>query len=84
MQRTQIYFPEPLHEDLTIGAKTMGISLSEYIRKILEESLYLVPRKKMKARKRKVNLSIIAENAINLGPRDLARNFDKYFEESLK
>ena len=62
----------------------MGISLSEYIRKILEESLYLVPRKKMKARKRKVNLSIIAENAINLGPRDLARNFDKYFEESLK
>ena len=84
MQRTQIYFPESLHEDLRIGAKIMGVSLSEYIRRILEENLYFLSREKIKIPKKRADLSIIAKNAINLGPRDLARNFDKYFEKSLR
>lgn len=84
MQRTQIYFPESLHQDIKIGAKAMNISLSEYIRRILEEKLYSRPMKEKKSKKKKASLMIIAENAVNLGPPDLARNFDKYFEESLK
>lgn len=84
MQRTQIYFPEQLHEDLRIGAKMMGVSFSEYIRRILEENLYLLPGKSLKPRTKKADLSIIAKNAVSFGIKDLARNFDKYFEESLK
>lgn len=84
MQRTQIYFPEHLHDDLRLGAAAMNVSLSEYIRMILEEKLYKKPVKKKIFSKKKANLMVIAENAINLGPKDIARNFDKYFEESLK
>jgi len=84
MQRTQIYFPEELHKDLKVEAVINKISLSAYIRMILEEKLYNKKNKRKKPAKKKVNLSILAENAIDLGPRDLARNFDDYFEASLK
>jgi len=84
MQRTQIYFPEELHQDLKIGAAIMGVSISEYIRKILKESLYLKPSGERVVLKKKTRLSLIAENAVNLGKSDLARNFDEYFEASLK
>lgn len=84
MKRTQIYFPKELHKDLKIGAAIMKIGLSEYIRMILEEKLYFKPIRKKTVVKKKTRLSLLAENAIDLGPRDLARNFDKYFEESLK
>lgn len=84
MQRTQIYFPEDLHKDLKIEAAMYKVSLSEYIRMILEEKLYNKTNRRKKPAKKKVNLSILAENAVNLGPRDLARNFDDYFEASLR
>lgn len=61
----------------------LGVSLSEYIRMILEEKLYAKPGKKILPKK-KTGLSIIAENAVSFGIKDLARNFDKYFEASLK
>lgn len=83
MQRTQIYFPETLHEDLRIGAKMMGLNVSEYIRKILNENLYTKPTRR-KVNTKKANPLIIAENAVSFGIKDLARNFDKYFEASLK
>ena len=83
MKRTQIYFPKELQEDLKIGAAMKKISMSEYIRLILEEKLYNKPVRKL-ARRKKPRLSVLAENAVNLWPPDLARNFDKYFEESLK
>lgn len=60
------------------------VSLSEYIRMILAEKLYNLPAKKTRLRKRKVDLTLIAKKAVNFGIKDLARNFDKYFEESLK
>jgi len=34
--------------------------------------------------KKKADLSIIAKNAISFGKKDLARNFDEYFEASLR
>lgn len=61
----------------------MKISLSEYIRKILRESFYLKPLGK-KLTVKSARLSLIAENAVDLGKPDLARNFDEYFEASLK
>lgn len=84
MQRTQIYFPKDLHQDLKTGAAMMKVSLSEYIRIILKEKLYAKPMKEKKPKKKKASLMVIAENAVNLGPPDLARNFSKYFEESFK
>ncbi|MGB9706594.1 MAG: hypothetical protein ACPLXP_00765 [Microgenomates group bacterium] len=85
MHRTQIYFPEELHQDLLIGAKMNNLTLSAYIRKILTDKLYALPiaGRKKKIKKR-ANPLVIAKYAINLGPRDLAKNFDKYFEKSLK
>ena len=82
MHRTQIYFPKELHKDLNIQARVAGMSVSEYIRKTLEERLYKKPL--IKGKGRKGGLLVIAKNAVNLGKKDLARNFDKYFEESLK
>jgi len=61
----------------------MKISMSEYIRKLLEESLYFRPMKD-KPLKKKASLMILADNAVNLGKPDLAKNFRKYFEESLR
>jgi len=84
MQRTQIYFPEELHKDLKIGAKVMNVSLSKYIRIILKKNLYAKYEDKDVSPKKKADLSIIAKNAIDLGPPDLARNFDDYFEASLR
>jgi len=84
MQRTQIYFPESLHKDLKIGAKTMNISLSEYIRIILKRNLYAKYESNDLLPKKKADLSIIAKNAISFGKKDLARNFDEYFEASLR
>lgn len=62
----------------------MKVSLSEFIRMILEEKLYTRPVKKRVPFKKRAKPSVIAENAISLGKKDLARNFDKYFEASLK
>jgi len=85
MLRTQIYFPKSLHEDLKTEAAAMGISLSEYIRMVLEEKLYLKkPTRNSLVKKEKAKPSVIAESAISFGIKDLARNFDKYFEASLK
>lgn len=84
MQRTQIYFPENLHQDLKIAAKMAGVSLSEYIRMILEEKTYFKPIKITTPRKKGGSPLILAENAVPLGKKDFAKNFDKYFEESLK
>lgn len=84
MQRTQIYFPEELHQDLKIAAKMAGISLSEYIRMILEEKTYSKPMKITSPKKKKGSPLILAKNSVSLGIKDLSKNFDKYFEESLK
>lgn len=84
MRRTQIYFPKSLHEDLKIAAAAANVSLSEYIRMSLKEKIYSKPIKRKGSEKGKASLLVIAENAVNLGPRDLAKNFSKYFEESLK
>jgi len=84
MLRTQIYFPEELHEDLKIAAKMRGISMSEYIRMILEEKTYSKPIPKAKPKKKSRGLLILADNAISFGKKDLAKNFDRYLEESLK
>jgi len=83
MQRTQIYFPEELHKDLKIGAKIMNISLSEYIRVVLKKNLYAKYREEKVPAKKKAGLSLLAKNAIDLGPPDLSRNFDKYSETLL-
>ncbi|MCH7730149.1 ribbon-helix-helix domain-containing protein [Patescibacteria group bacterium] len=82
MHRTQIYFPKELHKDLKVAAKVTNMSLSEYIRKALEEQLYRKPTKASK--KGRGNPLIIAKYAVRLGKTDVARNFSKYFEESLK
>lgn len=60
----------------------MKISVSGYIRKILEEKLY-AKALKITAKKRGSPLEI-AKVAIPFGKKDVAKNFDAYFEESLK
>jgi len=84
MKRTQIYFPKSLHQDLEIGAAMTKVSLSEFIRMILEEKLYTKSIKKRASFKKRAKPSIIAESAVSLGKKNLAKNFDKYFEASLK
>jgi len=59
-----------------------NISISEYIRTLLKKGLYKKPSRK-RAKKR-ANLLLLAENAFDLGPSDLSKNFNKYFEVSLK
>lgn len=83
MHRTQIYFPKELHEDLKVAAKAADLSISEFIRKSLEERLYFKTTKKAKTRKENP-LSLFFKNAMPLNKKDLSRNFDKYLEESLK
>ena len=39
MHRTQIYFEEPLFEELKRQANTLGVSLSAYIRETLKKDL---------------------------------------------
>lgn len=39
MHRTQIYFDEPLFEELKRQANTLGVSLSAYIRETLKKDL---------------------------------------------
>lgn len=82
MHRTQIYFPKELHKDLKVAAKVANMSLSEYIREVLEAKLYNKPSKLPK--RGRGNPLIIAKYAVRLGKTDVARNFSKYFEESLK
>ena len=88
MHRTQIYFPEFLRDDLKIESAMLNVSFSEYIRMILEEKIYNKPMRKIVRRKasrqKKPKLSLLAKHSINMGPPDLAKNFDKYFEKSLK
>lgn len=83
MQRTQIYFPEELYKDLRIGAAMNGFSLSEYIRRIIKEKIYS-SEEKIKLPYKKGKLSLLVKKAIPLGKKDLAKNFDKYFENSFK
>ena len=83
MKRTQIYFPKELHNDLKVGAAIMKVSMSEYIRKLLEESLYSRPLKN-KPLKKKASLMILADNAVNFGIKDLSKNFRKYSDEALR
>lgn len=61
----------------------MNISLSEFIRIVLAKNLYAKYREEKASSKKGASLSLLAKNAIDLGPPDLARNFDKYFEASL-
>ena len=39
MHRTQIYLHDPLHESLKLRARSLGVSLSELIRRTLETHL---------------------------------------------
>lgn len=84
MVRTQIYFPVSLHKDLKTGAKMMHVSFSEYIRLVLEEKIYSKTGKIPPLPRKKGRLSLLAKNAVNLGPKDLAKNFGQYLENSLK
>lgn len=63
-----------------------NLTLSAYIRKILSDRFYSPANRSARKTKIKSRASplVIAKYAINLGPRDLAKNFDKYFEETLK
>lgn len=60
------------------------LAYPKYIRMILEEKTYSKPMTKTKLKKKNRGLLILADNAIPLGKKDYAKNFDKYFEESLK
>lgn len=82
MLRTQIYFPKDLYQDLRAGAAMNNVSLAEYIRKLISEKLYIKPAV-AKIPAKKGDLSLLAKNAISFGKKDLAKNFDKYFEKSL-
>lgn len=55
MQRTQIYFEQPLLEELKQQAKTLGISMSAYIRQVMQEDLH-----KRKQQKKDLDLSEFA------------------------
>ena len=55
MQRTQIYFEEVMLEELRQKAKSLGISLSAYIRDVLKDDL-----KKKKHSPKKLNFSEFA------------------------
>ena len=48
MQRTQIYFEETMLEEMKQKAKALGISLSAYIREVLQKDLEEEKRKPQK------------------------------------
>lgn len=84
MRRTQIYLQDYLYQDLAVGAKMLEVSMSEYIRRLLDEGLYAIKNKLLVKKEQKSSLMIISEKAINAGKTDIAENFDKYFEQSLR
>jgi len=84
MQRTQIYFPESLYEDIRTGASSMGVTVSEYIRRVLKETLYDMSTKVSIPNKKTTRPTLLAKSAVSLGKTDLSRNFGRYLEASLK
>jgi hypothetical protein len=83
MKRTQIYLEENLYQDLNIGSQLLGISVSEYIRRLLSKEIYLRKITDFPLLKR-VSLINIVKGSVSLGKKDLAKNFDFYLEKSLK
>lgn len=83
MLRTQIYFPKDLYQELKTGAVMNNLSLSEFIRRILREKIFS-SKEKVKIPSKKGDLSLLAKKAVSFGKKDLAENFDKYLEASLK
>lgn len=43
MHRTQIYLPDALHESLKVRARSIGVSISELIRRTLEKDIQKDP-----------------------------------------
>lgn len=80
--RTQIYFPKDLYQELKTGAVMNNLSLSEYIRRILKEKIFS-SKEKVKVLTKKGKPSFLVKKAISFGKKDVAKNFDKYFEASL-
>lgn len=84
MKRTQIYLHDYLYQDLAVGAKMLEVSVSEYIRRLLGESLYMIKNKSAVIKEPKASLLTISKKAIKSGKTDIASKFDEYFEKSLK
>lgn len=85
MKRTQIYFPEELAENLRLGATLRNISISEYIRLLLQEKTCPpLTKKPVRVSANQARPSLIARGGFAFGKKDMAKNFRKYFEASLR
>lgn len=84
MKRTQIYLEENLYQDLKVGANLSRVTVSEYIRRLLNNELYSPKKLRNTVVSSKKSLSLIAQKAASFAQKDLARNFDIYLEKSLK
>lgn len=73
MVRTQIYLPKPTYEQLKSWAREENKSMAEKIRELLDQRL-------KKQKKAEPVLKLLMKNTFK-GPRDLARNHDKYLYE---
>ncbi|MGB9706841.1 MAG: CopG family transcriptional regulator [Microgenomates group bacterium] len=74
MLRTQIYLPEDFHSQLGELAVKLNVSMAEVIRMILKNGL----KKKEEFLSPGNDLWKLANLKIKGGPRDLAKNLDRY------
>ncbi|OGD61958.1 hypothetical protein A2160_01185 [Candidatus Beckwithbacteria bacterium RBG_13_42_9] len=74
MQRTQIYLPKDLYEELIFLAKKVKLPMAEIVRKILIKGL----EKKEFLAKEENDLIDLADLKLTGGPKNLSQKMDKY------
>lgn len=74
MKRTQLYIDEELYTLLESAARSEKRTVSSYVREALRRQIPLSPKANKKAA---TTLLMMAKEA-GRGPKDLARNYEKY------
>jgi hypothetical protein len=75
MIRTQVYIPEPIHQQLAQRAEVTGIKMARLIRDFIVEGL---ERTKPEGGAGLATLEQLAQLSYSGGPEDLSTNLDDY------
>lgn len=73
MIRTQIYIPEPLHQNAKLAAKKENKPVAALYRKFIAEGLEAVQKKQAEK-----SLDFLINLKFRGGPKDLSKNIDHY------
>ncbi|MBM3209599.1 ribbon-helix-helix protein, CopG family [Candidatus Shapirobacteria bacterium] len=78
--RTQLYLPASLYQQIREKTREEDISLAEYIRRLIRKELDKSIARDKLGRDRAWREFLQAAGIAKGGPRDLARNHDKYLK----